>query len=202
MKNPRLPTIEEMKEITNAPTWYKVAHIDDEEKGLYSSCFCGQPTSSMSWACPKITYVVGMVSDAGYSKGIFCYGLGEIDGAVRRAEGDSIYTIEPPCTVLEVKPFGKLDKGIDSSLAQCVYVVGEYNAKEFKVGDRVKVRAGATNVPWGSHSSNDGKYTRRVFPESVGIVNKISGDMWKEEKNIPTAKVSKYFLGRFGESLL
>lgn len=185
MTEPRLPTMEEMKEIVEAETLYKVAHVEDEEPHFnFSSCFVGHRGRGIPTCYQQLEYVLGKVTTApSGSSGIFCYPSERIEFAQSHASGIVGIVIEPPCVVLKVKPLGKFT---DQGHPMSVYVVGVFKEEEeyikpFKVGDKVKVKESVSKPKWGWDA---------VTHKDIGVVEGVRGD--KLEVNFPVFCDGRY----------
>uniref|UniRef100_A0A6M3KYY2 Uncharacterized protein n=1 Tax=viral metagenome TaxID=1070528 RepID=A0A6M3KYY2_9ZZZZ len=136
-KNTRLPTRQELSTIIGyiaQPKYYKVAHVHNQEKGLYRSCWAGHPISKGQYQ--GLCYTQGRVTIAPkYTRGLFIYT--DLEFALSHAAGTADILIEPPCTVLEVIPlspvredamesFSSITMYTKTRYTDSLYVLGEY----------------------------------------------------------------------------
>jgi len=175
----------EMGEILEAESLLKVAHVEDEEAGRFSSCFIGH-SHPYNHYDQQLKYEVGKVTTAPRgSKGIYCYPLRKLEYAQEHASGEAGFIIEPPCVVLEVKPLGEF---FGEGRPMSVYVVGvlkeEKYVNPFKVGDRVKVKESVPRPKYGWGSLGT------VTHSSIGVVKEVRGD--RLEVNFPTFTEGEY----------
>lgn len=184
MIEPRGPTMSEMGEILKAETLLKVAHVEDEEAGRFSSCFIGH-SHPYNHCDQQLKYEVRKVTTAPKdSQGIYCYPLRKLEYAQEHASGEAGFIIEPPCVVLEVKPLGEFSgRGYPMS----VYVVGVYRKEgkyvnPFKVGDRVKVKESVEKPRYG--------WGDAVTHKDIGVVKEVHED--RLEVNFPTFMEGRY----------